>query len=484
MGTIRAICISEKRGTEKHEIPTGELIADHGLKGDAHAGNWHRQVNLLPYEAAEAFKARGADIVAGSFGENLLVEGWDLKSLPVGTRFAIGDALLEMTQIGKECHSHCTIYQSMGECIMPHEGVFAVVLRGGEIRVGDGIRMIPAKLYSTVRDRKKDADAVLATVAEGKHAGEKLLVMDGIVRWQRPGSLFLRLHLDEIGRCVRTELAEIAGEKVFIERLGSKPHLIVCGGGHVSAALVRLAKGLGFEITVIEDRPAFAENAGKAGADRVLCGEYAEKLAEIPAGTDQYFAVLTRGHRFDGDCLRTILKRPYAYAGMMGSRRRGELVRRQLLDEGFPEEAVASVHTPIGLPIGAETPEEIAVSIAAELIRVKSERGNGGFPDSDIISVLCDPDDGRQKMLATIVSKRGSAPREVGTKMLVCDDGRCYGTIGGGAAEGKVIAMCADRMRTGSPEGQTLIKEVMTAENAAEDGLVCGGTVEILIERV
>ena len=107
------------------------------------AGHWHRQVSLLSYEKIEAFRAKGADIPLGAFGENLIVEGYDFRNLPVGTRFSCGDALLEMTQIGKECH--CEIFKRMGECIMPREGVFAVVLRGGTIQKGDTIELVTEK---------------------------------------------------------------------------------------------------------------------------------------------------------------------------------------------------------------------------------------------------------------------------------------------------------------------------------------------------
>ena len=142
MGTIRAVCISEKKGTGKQNIGEALLVEDYGLKGDAHAGKWHRQVSLLSCEKVEEFKERGALVQEGDFGENLLVEGFDFKNLPVGTVFQCGEALLEMTQIGKECHSHCAIHEAVGDCIMPREGVFAKVLRGGTVRVGDQMEIV------------------------------------------------------------------------------------------------------------------------------------------------------------------------------------------------------------------------------------------------------------------------------------------------------------------------------------------------------
>ncbi|HWS43954.1 MAG TPA: molybdopterin-binding protein [Pseudoflavonifractor sp.] len=143
MGVIRAICISEKKGTQKHAVPSARLVEDWGIEGDAHAGNWHRQVSLLSLEKIDAFRARGAEVDFGAFGENLVVEGFDFRALPVGTRFSCGEALLEMTQIGKECHTHCNIYKVVGDCIMPREGVFARVLRGGVLTVGDELTLIP-----------------------------------------------------------------------------------------------------------------------------------------------------------------------------------------------------------------------------------------------------------------------------------------------------------------------------------------------------
>ena len=142
MGNIVALCVSEQKGTRKHAAPTAVLREDYGLENDAHAGSGHRQVSLLSLEKIEDFQKRGALVSYGDFGENLVVSGIDLAGLPVGTRLGSGDVLLEISQIGKECHTRCAIYHSMGECIMPAQGVFARVLRGGELRVGDtmGIR--------------------------------------------------------------------------------------------------------------------------------------------------------------------------------------------------------------------------------------------------------------------------------------------------------------------------------------------------------
>lgn len=140
-GIVRAVCISKQRGTAKEEVPECRLIENWGLESDAHAGTWHRQVSLLALEQIEAFRKRGADVAFGAFGENLVVEGIDLSALPVGTVLTCGDAALELTQIGKECHSRCAIYAQVGDCIMPREGVFAVVKKGGLVKPGTEIRV-------------------------------------------------------------------------------------------------------------------------------------------------------------------------------------------------------------------------------------------------------------------------------------------------------------------------------------------------------
>ncbi len=141
MGKIIAVNISEKKGTQKQNVHTAKFIEDFGIENDAHAGKWHRQVSLLAYEKIEEFKKKGAPVDDGAFGENLIVEGFDLRNLPIGTRLVCNDVVLEVTQIGKECHSGCNIYQIMGDCIMPREGIFTKVLHGGVISEGDEMRL-------------------------------------------------------------------------------------------------------------------------------------------------------------------------------------------------------------------------------------------------------------------------------------------------------------------------------------------------------
>ncbi len=142
MGKVIAVCTSPEKGTQKKNIGEAAFIEDHGIQGDAHAGKWHRQISLLSYDKIVEFRQKGAEVENGAFGENLVVEGIDFKKQAVGTRFRCNEVVLEMTQIGKECHHGCEIFQKMGDCIMPREGVFAKVIKGGKISVGDQLEII------------------------------------------------------------------------------------------------------------------------------------------------------------------------------------------------------------------------------------------------------------------------------------------------------------------------------------------------------
>jgi len=142
MAVVKAVCISEKKGTIKKPVPEISLRISHGVEGDAHAGDWHRQVSLLGIESVDKLRASFPDLPPGVFAENILTEGLTLYELPVGTRLRIGGALLEITQIGKECHTACEIRRKTGDCVMPREGVFAIVLEESRIRAGDAVEVV------------------------------------------------------------------------------------------------------------------------------------------------------------------------------------------------------------------------------------------------------------------------------------------------------------------------------------------------------
>ena len=166
-GVIKAVCLSEAKGTEKRPVASVTLIANHGLSGDAHAGNWHRQVSLLSADKVDEFNARGGKAEIGAFGENILVSGIDFKSLPVGSILRAGEVVLKMSQIGKECHSHCQIFHRVGDCIMPREGVFATVEHGGELHAGMELTVEPPPVDAPLR-------AAVMTLSDKGFAGERV----------------------------------------------------------------------------------------------------------------------------------------------------------------------------------------------------------------------------------------------------------------------------------------------------------------------
>lgn len=142
MGKIVAVCTSLHKGERKKNVGSAQIIENHGIKGDAHAGPWHRQVSLLAKESIDKMIEKGLDVGYGDFAENLTTEGINLVELPIGTKLKVGETLLEVTQIGKKCHSKCMIFKLAGDCIMPKEGIFVRVLEGGNISVGDDVEVV------------------------------------------------------------------------------------------------------------------------------------------------------------------------------------------------------------------------------------------------------------------------------------------------------------------------------------------------------
>lgn len=272
------------------------------------------------------------------------------------------------------------------------------------------------------------------------------------------------------------------GGSVFIEKTSGGQHLVICGAGHVSIALIRIAKMVGFKITVIDDRPTFSDNARVAGADEVICDAFTPALKAMDDGDAPYFVVVTRGHQYDVDCMHEILKKKHSYIGMMGSRVRVKNLKNGLLDEGFDAALLDSVHMPIGLKIGAQTPEEIAVSIIAEIIECRRGSAEDYHYSRQMMDALCHNTPNTMSMaLATIVIKKGCGPREAGTKMIILEDGTLIGTIGGGCAEAAVIQKARYCIRTKS----CALEHVdMTGREAAENGLVCGGIMEVFIQSL
>lgn len=350
--------------------------------------------------------------------------------------------------------------------------------------------------YEAIDEADQDKTTMLITVIGGEWAGEKALFSGRELVWASEAGGFVRFMETHKGKLLSVSergLTEIDGHMVYAENLGSDTKLVICGAGHVSMAVTAIGKLLGMHVTVIDDRQELVQNAIAKGADEAVCKGFEEALREIRGDNDTYYVIVTRGHRYDMDCLRILAQKRHAYIGMIGSRKKIRFVMETLVQEGVAKAFLDSVYAPIGLRIGAETPEEIAVAVMAQIIEVKNRvKRTLGFP-GELMKAL--QVEGRDRLvMATIIARQGSSPRGVGSKMLIAKDGSITGTIGGGLAEGRAISrgkqMLLDDERehglgTAIMEQPPVIMDVdMTAGTAEEEGMVCGGRVKILLEIV
>ena len=338
------------------------------------------------------------------------------------------------------------------------------------------------ELYSKLAVRNQNQNCIMATVVEGSGKGSKMLIQEQKPVWTYGNGL--DSLVGELSHISESGLISLGNQEIFCEKIGTEITLVICGAGHVSIPIIEFGRKTGFHVIVIEDRIRFADHARKAGADQVICDNFADGMSRIPGSPDTYFVIVTRGHSFDTDCLRMALRKQNAYIGMMGSRKRVGIVLDMLEQEGFSINLLNQVHAPIGLSIGAETPEEIAVSIIAELIQVKNQIRKISNYEKEMMRYLTgEVMEKVPKVLATIISRHGSAPREIGTKMLVLENGDIVGTIGGGCAESRII-VAARRMLRCTEDMQQRVEVDMSGEEAADAGMVCGGKIEVLLERI
>ncbi|WP_187147782.1 XdhC/CoxI family protein [Heliomicrobium modesticaldum] len=288
------------------------------------------------------------------------------------------------------------------------------------------------------------------------------------------------------GRVVSKRVS-LEGEaaRLLAEPFYPPDELVILGGGHVSQALVPVAVMLGYRVTVVDDRPAFAAPKRFPGAAKVICNDFVRAIEELHLQPSCAVAIITRGHRHDLRCLEALVGKRLGYLGMLGSRRRVQLIKDHLRASGVFEEDIEQVQMPIGLPIGAQTPEEIAVSIAAQLIQARrGGRGGAGITvqDLELLRTLVESARrGTSAVLATVVEARGSTPRKAGAKLLVFRDGQMRGTIGGGCIEAEARRE-ALLLLDGGAAG--LFSFSLDNDAAAEEGMACGGTMEVLLEPV
>jgi xanthine dehydrogenase accessory factor len=278
---------------------------------------------------------------------------------------------------------------------------------------------------------------------------------------------------------------EDSKKKVFIEPFYPKERMIILGGGHIALPLVEFGAKLGFSVVVCDDRPSFANINRFPEADMVLCESFDKVFEKITITPNDYIIVITRGHRHDTECLRQILaRRESIYVGMIGSRRRTRVVKEQLIAEGYFEDRINKICTPIGLSIGAVTPEEISISILAEIIQRKrldksdKHRINRSDLDFSIIETMANRNKSSYSVV-TVLSTKGSTPRGAGAKMIVYRDGQIEGSIGGGCSEAAIIRDAIEIIGT----KKYMLKKIdMTGDVAEEEGMVCGGIMEVFIE--
>ena len=261
----------------------------------------------------------------------------------------------------------------------------------------------------------------------------------------------------------------------FYQPLRYKFPLVVCGAGHVGYYVAAMGRMLGFDVTVIDEREEWL-TAERFPDCRRLLGDYQKMLDALPRREDSFFIIATYGHQRDLQCLEQIMEMPTAYTGLLGSRRKVSMIREHLVACNVSQERIDALHTPIGLPIGGDTPAEIAVSIAAQLIQCRSQHGGTGYLGDELLKQWKER---QARVVITVVDKEGSGPQIPGAVMTYNRDGSISGTIGGGRME--LEACCAaEKMQSG-----TILQEYdMHGERLCDSDLVCGGNTQLFLEVV
>lgn len=297
-----------------------------------------------------------------------------------------------------------------------------------------------------------------------------------------PGEKFTALALSALETGTLKLSDDKKGKLIFAEPFFPESRLVILGGGHIAKPLAEFSAKCGFSVTVVDDRPSFANEERFPFAESVICESFERCFPLLNINRFAFVTIITRGHRHDLDCLRQTLKLETAYTGMIGSRRRVRAAMEQLLEEGYSKEALEAVRAPIGLDIDAQTPEEISISILSEIIKYKRKLAKANWPelDREVLTELY-KDTRDPRALITIIETKGSVPRDIGAKMIVWPDGRILGSIGGGCSESAVIQTAHDVIR----EGGYLTQDIdMTGDAAEDEGMVCGGTMRVFIERI
>ena len=328
------------------------------------------------------------------------------------------------------------------------------------------------KIYQILEETGKVKTAM---VLNGTYKGAKCLIREyHCVPFDDDTDAFWKEYEAELSSCQDTKIVHIGETDFFVEIYVKNPQLIILGGGHVSQPVAKIGKMLGFHVTVMDDREDFVTEERFPDADRLITGNYDEIPDKIPAYENAYYVIVTRGHLGDSACARQIMRRPYTYLGMIGSRNKVRLTREKLLEEGFSEEQLNTIHAPIGLPIGGHMPAEIAVSITAEIVQEKNKY-DVSYIDEAVERAVREKKEG---VMITIISKSGSSPRGTGSKMFLDKDGISYGSIGGGNVEFQALKYAPKAVH-----GE-IKRYNLSNQGGANLGMICGGEVEVLYEVI
>lgn len=327
------------------------------------------------------------------------------------------------------------------------------------------------KIYELLEKNGKVKSAV---ILNGINKGSRVVFQDkNCIGTEEERKLWKPFEAS-IVRTEETTVVKIGEIEIFIEVYLKNPRLVILGAGHVSVPVAKIGKLLGFHVTVMDDREEFLNRDRFPDADILINASFEEMTEKIPPYENTYYVVVTRGHQGDTICARQILKRPYVYFGMIGSRNKVRTAKQLLMKEGFSQEQLDSVHAPIGLPIGGQLPEEIAVSIAAQIVQVKNKNYTA-FTDEKIAEAVRT---GKKGIMATIIKKSGSSPRGIGSKMLICSPRECYGSVGGGSVEYEAMKEAEN------VDGTSRRYYNLSINDDKNLGMICGGNVEILFEKV
>ncbi len=338
------------------------------------------------------------------------------------------------------------------------------------------------ELLKALLNADKSKENIVITIVSGSNINSKIILSDGEIIYSNNEKINWKLIINAVPKNKKSQLISLNEEKIYIEFLRKEYNVVVCGAGHISISIINMCRLLELPVTVIDDRLTFTNNAKRAGADNVICESFEKALDKITGDNGTFFIIVTRGHRYDQTCLEKIIEKENAYIGMIGSKVRVRKVLDYIEEQGVSREKLNKVYTPIGLNIGAETPAEIAVAIMAQIIEVKNkEIGSSNYSDELLNGIIDESTKEIPKAIVTIVSRKGSAPREVGTKMIVLKDGSMIGTIGGGCVEASIRQIAFQCIENDKCQ---LVQVDMTGREAEDEGMVCGGVVEIYVEPI